>query len=328
MTATPASRPAEAARTGPTLAERLGFAPDERVAILHADDVGLCEATVDAFAELTALGTVTAGSVMVPAPGFETAAGWARRHPEADLGVHVTLTSEHPARRWRPLTAGEPVPGQGAGLADEDGWLPRTADRAALADPEAAGREMAAQLDRALAAGIDVTHADSHMYAAFAPALLPRLVDAAVARGLPPALWRPEGERWLRFPPAEAGRLAAGLDRRGVPLVDRVARIRPPADGDLATALDGALAVLDGLAPGVTYLLLHPAADSPELRATAADWRRRVADFETFRHPRLVRRLAERGIRAIGCRPLRALLRKALAGGGGDAAAAAAGAAG
>jgi hypothetical protein len=184
---------------------------------------------------------------------------------------------------------------------------------------------MAAQLDRALAAGIDATHADSHMYAAFAPALLGRMVEAAVSRGVAPALWRPEGERWLRFDPAEAARLAAELERRGVPLVDRVARIRPPADGDLPTALEGALAVLDGLAPGVTYLLLHPAADTPELRATAADWRRRVADFETFRHPRLARRLAERGIRTIGCRPLRALLREALVADDGAAASGAAG---
>jgi len=49
---------------------RLGFSASDRVAIIHADDIGMCSATVPAFFELAAAGSVSAGSVMVPCPSF------------------------------------------------------------------------------------------------------------------------------------------------------------------------------------------------------------------------------------------------------------------
>jgi len=47
---------------------RLGFADSERVAIIHTDDIGMCQASVTAFAELAAFGLISSGAVMVPCP--------------------------------------------------------------------------------------------------------------------------------------------------------------------------------------------------------------------------------------------------------------------
>ena len=73
-----------------SLLKRLGFQPDQRVAIFHADDVGMCHGANLAFEELSKDGMITCGSVMVPCPWFLEAAAYCHQHPEADVGVHLT----------------------------------------------------------------------------------------------------------------------------------------------------------------------------------------------------------------------------------------------
>src|SRR5688572_4222689 len=76
-----------------TLAERLGFSKDDRLLLLHADDVGMCQSVNDATTRALKEGVVTCGSVMVPCPWFPHIAAWSKANPEADLGLHLTLTS-------------------------------------------------------------------------------------------------------------------------------------------------------------------------------------------------------------------------------------------
>ncbi len=104
------------------LAERLGFAADDRVLILHADDVGSSHSANAAAFECLEKGSLTSGSVIVPAPWFPEAAAYAREHPEADLGVHLTLTCEYDFYRWRALTDRS----AGPGLYDDECYLWRT----------------------------------------------------------------------------------------------------------------------------------------------------------------------------------------------------------
>src|SRR5512138_455136 len=146
----------------------LGFGNDSRVAIFHADDVGMCHGANAAFAELSRLGTITCGAVMVPCPWFLEAAELAARNSQLDLGVHLTLTSEWASYRWAPIS----TVSRRSGLIDGSGYfwrrLPMLGPKVV---PEAAEAEMRAQIERALAAGIDVTHLDTHMGAALLPAL-------------------------------------------------------------------------------------------------------------------------------------------------------------
>ena len=99
------------------LAEQLGFARDARVAIIHCDDIGMCEAANRGAFEALESGPATCGSLMVPCPAFDAAAAIARSRPELDLGVHLTLNAEFANHRWGPVLGADAVPS----LVDADG---------------------------------------------------------------------------------------------------------------------------------------------------------------------------------------------------------------
>ena len=150
--------------------------------VIHADDVGMCHGANTAFVELSHLGTISVGSVMVPCPWFSEIASIASDDPSLDVGVHLTLNSEQAGYRWAPLTR----PSAAAGLTDDDGFFwASVADTRANADPDAVEAEWHAQVDRALASGIDVTHFDAHMGAALAPEWCERYVALGVEYDVP-----------------------------------------------------------------------------------------------------------------------------------------------
>jgi hypothetical protein len=156
----PSTPSSPAANTGPrSVAERLGLPASSKLLILHADDVGLCASVNRAFADALARGVLTSGSVMVPAPAFDAFATWARGRAGLDLGLHTTLTSEWRDVRWGPVL-GRDVPS----LGDAQGRLYPSSreliDHASLPELE---REVRAQLARARAAGVAITHLDAHM---------------------------------------------------------------------------------------------------------------------------------------------------------------------
>ena len=150
--------------------------------MIHADDVGMNHGANQAFVELSHFGTVTAGSVMVPCPWFSEIAEAAASDAGLDCGVHLTLNSEMTHYRWGPITRPEPS----SGLVDDDGYLwPDVASVRCHAQPEAVEAEWRAQIDRALAAGIDVTHLDTHMGSALAPEWCDRYVAVGIDYGVP-----------------------------------------------------------------------------------------------------------------------------------------------
>lgn len=133
--------------------------------VIHEDDVGMTHGSNAAFVELCAAGACTSGSIMVPCPWFPEAARIAAANPDLDVGIHLTLTSEQPPYRWRPLTA----PSASAGMTDEFGYFWPDVPRARRAAPEAVEAELRAQIEVALAAGIAPTHFDAHMGTAQMP---------------------------------------------------------------------------------------------------------------------------------------------------------------
>jgi hypothetical protein len=72
--------------------------------VIHEDDVPMTHGANATFAELSAIGTCSAGSVMVPCLWFPEAAEMAATNGTLDVGVHLTLTSERKPYRWRLLT--------------------------------------------------------------------------------------------------------------------------------------------------------------------------------------------------------------------------------
>jgi chitin disaccharide deacetylase len=277
---------------------KLGFSAGDRVVIVHADDVGMCHATVPAFFELATGGLVSAGSVMVPCPWFREAAAEARRNPQVDLGVHLTLTSEWENYRWGPVANRDCA----SGLADATGCFYRAPALIDRPDPNVVLQEMRSQVHCARDAGIDVTHIDCHMFAMLSHGLADAYVALGFEIGLPVLMTRQPA--WVDALTASA---INEWEERGVPVFDHLREM--PLSHPAGTLLDTAKHIFEELPAGLTYLLMHPALDTPELRAICTDWRQRVADYETFGDPELRDHVRRAGIHVIGWRPIRRLMR-------------------
>src|SRR5207237_2890379 len=83
-----------------TLVERLGYSPGTKLIIVHADDLGETHAVNAAAIKAIEAGTVNSASLMVPCPWFPEIADYAKSHPNADFGLHLTLTSERVNYCW------------------------------------------------------------------------------------------------------------------------------------------------------------------------------------------------------------------------------------
>ena len=291
--------------TGNPVLRHLGFAATDRVVVIHADDLGMCQATLPAFVDLLEAGLVSSGSVMVPSPWFPHATALLRARPTADVGLHVTLTSEWATYRWGPLTTRDPA----TGLLDQDGYFPR--DTKTLwqhIDIAAACAEMQAQVARARQAGLELTHLDSHMFAHFESRLLPPYVALGFAEGIPALVVR----HWL-YSGQDAPRIARWIrqwEDRGMPIFDQVTG-SPPATSQ-EDRVRHAKHLFDALSPGLTCFLVHAACDTPELRAMARDWPFRVADHVAFQSAELSDHIRQSGVQLIGYRVLRDAMRARL----------------
>src|SRR5437762_8597281 len=143
-----------------TLVERLGYPRDAKLLIVHADDLGAAHSINAASIKGLESGAVSSASIMVPCPWLPEIATYARTHPQVDLGLHLTLTSEWTLIRWAPVLSKERVPS----LFDASGYLyPLESDAASHMDVKEAEAEIRAQIARAKALGIQPTHLDSHM---------------------------------------------------------------------------------------------------------------------------------------------------------------------
>jgi predicted glycoside hydrolase/deacetylase ChbG (UPF0249 family) len=294
------SRPA----ANPALAA-LGCHAGDRVVIMHADDVGMCEATVSAFVETVACGTVSSGSVMTPTPWCPYVAARCResRPPDIDIdndidiGVHLTLTSEWTHYRWRPLSN----PGKDEGLVDESGYLHARVDRLqACATPGAVRREIEAQIAWARRCGLKPTHVDSHMFAVAHGPFVSGYIESAIAAGLVPLVVRRPPDPAAPWTAAAAAAVRM-LEQARLPVVDRLFMLPQNEPDD---RLERMCRAIEMMPPGLTCFIVHPALDTPELRAIADDWRSRVADHEALCSPRFARTLSACGIRTIGYREL------------------------
>src|SRR5882762_500961 len=154
---------ASAQGTQNSLAEKLGFPRDAKLLIVHADDVGATHSVNAATIQGLESGLVNSASLMVPCPWFPEIADYAKSHPGADFGLHLTLTSERVYYRWGPVASKDKVPS----LVDENGYFHHDWKPATRINPKEVDLELRAQIDRAYAMGIRPTHLDSHQYRLF-----------------------------------------------------------------------------------------------------------------------------------------------------------------
>jgi predicted glycoside hydrolase/deacetylase ChbG (UPF0249 family) len=295
----------------PVLRE-LGLGQADRVVIIHTDDIGMCQASLAALADLVDFGLISCGATMVPCPWFPQVAAYCREHPSVDLGVHLTLTSEWDSYRWGPISTRDPA----SGLIDDEGYLHRRSEPVQEhADPEAVRVEMQAQVERALKAGIDVTHVDTHMGTVAHPKFFPGYLQVAAQFRLPPMMPRLDEAGWRHTgldsaAAAMAAQLSQQLEAQGLPLFDQM--VVMPLD-ESADRVQVAKKLFDSLPAGLSYFILHPAQDTPELRVITPDWPSRVADYQAFTSAELRDYVNSSGLHVIGYRALRDRLRTSAA---------------
>ena len=230
--------------------------------VIHADDVGMCHGANAAFVELSRLGTISAGSVMVPCPWFAEIAQLAADDSSLDVGVHLTLNAEQAGYRWAPVSR----PSASSGLVDADGFCwPTVAEVRANAHPDAVETEWRAQIDRALAAGIDVTHLDAHMGSALAPEWCDRYVAVGVDYDVPVLIT----DRLSSYGPR--GHLADVGDDDFAPFVDQATAASMPIFGAvLETDFDRSrgephdyAGLLTSTGADLVYCAFHPCRPGP-----------------------------------------------------------------
>lgn len=295
----------------PTLVERLGFDASDRVAIVHADDVGMCHAANLGAFHVLRDGPATCGSIMVPCPWFQEAVDLAKASPEVDLGVHLTLNAEWPHYRWGPVAGRSAVPS----LLDDQGFLPRTSlEVAQRAKPEEVEVELRAQVEKALDAGIDVTHIDSHMGTVLFPPFLEIYRKLATEFQVPIFAARPDpqvlSERGLQGAMEILNWLVGSLESEGFPILDGFdINSLDFAEGE---GLAHNRSRIEGLGAGVSYLICHPALAGEELSVITPDSAHQ-RDFERgfYGSAEGARVFEKAGVKRIGMRPLRDLVRNA-----------------
>lgn len=284
------------------LAARLGYPADAKLLIVHADDLGAAHSVNAATFKAFETGLVNSASVMIPCPWLPEVVTYARRHPEADLGLHLTLTSEWKTYRWGGVLSKERAPT----LYAPDSYLYMTEDVAAAhIDVREAEAEVRAQIERARAFGMRPTHLDAHMRTLHQTRpLFEMFLRVARDERLPALVSR----EWF----AERPFLPAALGPDGL-VVDRLIDVDPSVAPARWAEFYGGL--IKELQPGITQLIVHLAYDDEEMRAVALDhpdwgaaWRQRDFDFVTS--DRFRKLLREHNVKLVTWREIGRLLAK------------------
>ncbi len=282
-----------------TLPERLGYSKDSKLLILHADDLGMSHSENAATIYAMEHGSVNSAAIMVPTPWFSEIAAYARTHPTADLGLHLTLTSEWNILKWGPVANKSDVPG----LLNKNGFFFSSVDSVhRSATPAEVEKELRAQIEKAKQFGIDVTHLDSHMGTLFARSDYLKVLIKLGREYKLPVLLSKSG-----FKIAFNVNLDTLIDDKDITL-DRIYTASPQ---DYKNGMENYYtSVLKSLQPGISILIFHVGYDDSEMQAATidhVDWgaKWRQDDFNFFTSEKCKKLLKEQNIQLITWREIR-----------------------
>jgi predicted glycoside hydrolase/deacetylase ChbG (UPF0249 family) len=279
-----------------SLAERLGYARDAKLVIVHADDLGMTHSVNAASIKGLESGLVNSASIMVPCPWFPEMAEYAKTHTDADLGLHLTLTSERVFYRWGPAAPRDKVPS----LVDANGYFHLNWTETTRIDAREVELELRAQIERAIAMGVRPTHLDSHQYRLFENGkdIFQSLLRVAHDYKLPVFMVRD----WFASRPY----LEASLGPDDL-VVDHTVTMEPGVAPEKWAEFY--VTALKKLQPGVTVFIIHLAFDDAEMSAATrerdtwgAAWRQR--DFNFFTSEEFRALVREQGIKLVTWREL------------------------
>ncbi len=280
-----------------TIAEKLGYPKDAKLLIIHADDLGVTNSENRASVYGLEETPVNSASIMVPCPWFLEIAEYARKNPEADLGLHLTLTSEWKNYKWGPVSSRDSV----SSLVNKQGYFYASVDSVVtFGSPKHVEIELRNQIRKAYQFGIDVTHLDAHMGAAVSsPEFLKIYIKIGKEFNLPVLL---DGRVFTMGAP-----IGDLLNNRDV-IMDAIPT-KLPEDQEKGTGQYYSN-LFKSLKPGLTCLLIHLAFDDAEMQAVTVDhpewgaaWRQ--ADYDFFASKESSSLLKENNIVLVTWRELR-----------------------
>lgn len=299
-----------------SLAKALGYSEKERLLLINADDFGLCHSVNSGIQQLLLDNIVSSATLMMPCGWAREAALWSARHPQIDVGIHLTFTSEWDFYRWGPVNR----KGSTASLVTNEGYFPKDSKTfEQQADADQVRDELIAQIEMALAMGMKPTHADNHMGSLYGLAtgrnFLPAVLDVCASYGLPFRLPRYLLQENGQIAPPElaeqAKQVAQLADAKGVVILDYLVGLPfQLQDGETFESLKTNMQLLlKGLHTGVTELIIHPSLVTEELTAFHGQPEKRGMELELFRDADIQQTLQEEGIRIIRWRELQKLQR-------------------
>lgn len=251
-----------------------------RQLIVNADDLGLTRGVNRAIAETHHEGVVTSATLMAVGTAFDDAVAVAKAAPALAVGCHVVLVD------GAPLSDPDSIPTMIASRAAEPGRfftkISSVAARAMLGgfDEDELLGEIVAQIRKIQAAGIQVTHVDTHKHTHLFPAILKAVVKAARICGVrairnpfvpgsalrlrqfagQPELWKRYGQ--VRVLRTLAGRFRQRMRRAGLSTPDGIVGVIET--GSVADSL--LRRALQNLPDGTWELVCHPGYDDADLR--------------------------------------------------------------
>ncbi len=273
-----------------TLAERLGYSKNDKLLIIHNDDIGLSQSENAASYVSMTKGVVNSGAVMVPC-------AWAYdaiemfKNPSFDVGVHLTLTSEWKNYKWPPLLGSPAVPS----LVNQYGFMYASNEEVAKNSKiEEVEKELIAQIELAQKMGLDITHLDTHMGSILGREDLIQLYFRLGKKYNIPVM---ADNRMPNYPYA----------------IDKIESITPEFYPNRTKQYYTEL--IKNLQPGITVLLLHIAYDNDEMRSITADqpfwgslWRQKDFDFFMSKEAKTI--LTKNNVKLVTWRQIRDLMRK------------------
>ena len=280
-----------------------------RYLIIHSDDAGMSHSVNVATQAGLESGIVSSASIMVPCPWFKEFAVYAKAHPQFDYGIHLTLNSEWENYRWGPVASKSLVPS----LIDEEGFLWDNVSQVVMhAKADEVRVELKAQIDKALAFGVPLSHLDTHMGAVVSrPDLVEVYVGLALEYDLPILFFKELDAETARDHPALADRLkdcVAKLNERKLPILDAMLQFYGGNVPEQRRQL-----YFDEMAkikPGVTQLIIHCGQDGDELRAITDSAARRDQDRVIFTDAGTKKFLDQQAIEVISWRQFREMAGK------------------
>ena len=252
-----------------TLAKQLGYPADAKLLIIHADDIGLSHSANTASIQAFEKNGITSGSIMVPCPWFFEFAEYYKKHQDLDIGIHITLTAEWDDYKWDGVLPASEIPT----LLTEDGYFYASVEEVAKnADPLEVGKEIRAQIERAIAFGINPTHLDTHMATVAAtPEFIQEYIKAGKEYNIPVLL--------LSSLIQQAPQILelTGPDQI---FVDNLFML---SDGTKADRWNESYKqIIENVKPGLNLLIVHLAIDNAEMQAISKNhpnfgsaWRQR-----------------------------------------------------